>query len=385
MAGEWCERKWGDIATLEYGKSIRGYENAVGRFRVFGTNGPIGWHDNALCPHPGVIVGRKGAYRGIHFSHEPFFVIDTAFYVEPKEALDPRWIYYTLLTCDINGMDSGSAIPSTSRESFYHLPVHVPPLAEQRAIAHILGTLDDKIELNRRMNETLEAIARAFFKSWFVDFDPVRAKVEGRDPGLPKHIVDLFPDSFEDSELREIPKGWAATRWGTLTTLEYGKSLSGYAGGTGAYPVFGTNGRIGKHSVPLCKHPGIIIGRKGAYRGVHFCDTPFFVIDTAFYIEPSRPVELRWAYYELLRHDINSMDSGSAIPSTSREDFYSLPVLSPPFEVQRAFASFLSPFWARQKQSDETSRSLAALRGSLLPKLISGELRVPSNLESLCR
>ncbi len=79
---------------------------------------------------------------------------------------------------------------------------------EQRAIAHILGTLDDKIELNRRMNETLEAMARALFKSWFVDFDPVRAKAEGRDPGLPKPLADLFPDSFEDSELGEIPKGW---------------------------------------------------------------------------------------------------------------------------------------------------------------------------------
>ncbi len=84
-----------------------------------------------------------------------------------------------------------------------------PPLAEQRAIAHILGTLDDKIELNRRMNETLEAMARALFKSWFVDFDPVRAKAEGRDPGLPKPLADLFPDSFEDSELGEIPEGWA--------------------------------------------------------------------------------------------------------------------------------------------------------------------------------
>ena len=81
-------------------------------------------------------------------------------------------------------------------------------ISEQRAIAHILGTLDDKIELNRRMNETLEAMARAIFKSWFVDFDPVRAKAEGRDPGLPKHIADLFPDRFEDSELGEIPAGW---------------------------------------------------------------------------------------------------------------------------------------------------------------------------------
>ncbi|MBK7977449.1 MAG: restriction endonuclease subunit S [Deltaproteobacteria bacterium] len=89
------------------------------------------------------------------------------------------------------------------------LPIVLPPRSERERITQILGTLDDKIELNRRMNETLEAMARALFKSWFVDFDPVRAKAEGRDLGLPKHLADLFPDSFVDSELGEIPKGWS--------------------------------------------------------------------------------------------------------------------------------------------------------------------------------
>ena len=225
------------------------------------------------------------------------------------------------------------------------------------------------------MNETLEAMARALFKSWFVDFDPVRAKAEGRDTGLPKPLADLFPDSFEDSELGEIPEGWSATKWGALATLEYGKSLSGYAGNSGAYPVYGTNGKIGSHSAPLCDHPGIIVGRKGAYRGVHFCNTPFFVIDTGFYVKPKAPTELRWAYYEILRQDINSMDSGSAIPSTSREDFYNLPVVYPPYDVQKAFVRLLKPCWSRQDQNDRESHTLATLRDSLLPKLVSGELR----------
>ena len=176
VAGKWKEERWGDLATLEYGRALRGYDTSQGAFRVFGTNGPIGWHDEALYAHPSVIVGRKGAYRGIHYSAEPFFVIDTAFYLKPKVEMDVRWAYYELLTQDIDLMDSGSAIPSTSREEFYSLPVLVPPLPEQRAIAHVLGTLDDKIELNRRMNETLEAMAHALFKSWFIDFDPVRAK-----------------------------------------------------------------------------------------------------------------------------------------------------------------------------------------------------------------
>src|SRR3990170_5637489 len=207
MAGEWRDLRWGDLATLEYGRALRSYDTSSGRFRVFGTNGPM------------------GAYRGVHYSSAPFFVIDTAFYLEPKVEMDLRWAYYELLTQDINGMDSGSAIPSTSREAFYSLPVRVPPPDEQRAIARILGTLDDKIELNRRMNVTLEAMARAIFKSWFVDFYPVRAKSEGRDPGLPKNIADLFPDRFEDCELGEIPAGWNVVVLEELATIQGGKQL----------------------------------------------------------------------------------------------------------------------------------------------------------------
>ena len=119
--------------------------------------------------------------------------------------MDVRWAYYELLTQNINEMDSGSAIPSTSRDEFYGLPVLVPPLPEQRAIAHILGTLDDKIELNRRMNETLEAMARALFKDWFVDFGPTRAKIEGRDPYLAPEIWDLFPYKLDENGK---PEGW---------------------------------------------------------------------------------------------------------------------------------------------------------------------------------
>jgi type I restriction enzyme S subunit len=299
-----------------------------------------------------------------------------------EKKIYPKFLFALLRTDvvqeQIEQMHVGTLIPHYKKGDFDKLLLLIPERNVQEFVGDMYFDFSAKIELNRRMNETLEAMARALFKSWFVDFDPVRARMGGAKnlSPLQKYITDLFPDSFEESELGEIPKGWRATRWGELVTLEYGKGLSGYNGEVGAYPVYGTNGRIGRHSEPLCKHAGIIIGRKGAYRGVHFCDEPFFVIDTAFYVEPKRPVELRWAYYELLRQDINSMDSGSAIPSTSREDFYSLPVLAPQLEVQQAFAQFLNPVWARQKQNEEESRTLATLRDTLLPKLISGELRV---------
>ncbi len=208
IESSWTEARWGDLVTLEYGRALRNYQHTSGRYRVFGTNGPIGSHDEPLCRHPTVVIGRKGANRGIHYSPDPCFVIDTAFYLKPKTNIDTRWAYYQLLTVDINGMDSGSAIPSTSRGSFYQLPVSVPPIHEQQKIARILGTLDDKIELNRRMSMTLEEMAHALFKSWFVDFDPVHAKAEGRPSGLPPDFDALFPESFQPSELGPIPEGW---------------------------------------------------------------------------------------------------------------------------------------------------------------------------------
>ena len=296
---------------------------------------------------------------------------------------DPLFIYYNLSTRkeEFRSAAGGSAQPILNKSSFGRFEILLPEPHEQLAISSVLGTLDDKIELNRKMNEMLEAMARALFKSWFVDFDPVRAKAEGRDPGLPAYIAALFPDAFVESPLGPVPRGWNITTWGTVATLEYGKSLSGYDTETGIYPVYGTNGRIGTCSKPLCPYPGVIIGRKGAYRGVHYSPSPFFVIDTGFYVAPKIPIELRWAYYELLRLDIDSMDSGSAIPSTSREDFYSLPVVVPPHKVQQQYTRLMEPIWQRQVQNLQASAVLANLRDSLLPKLISGEVRVPASKE----
>ena len=132
--------------------------------------------------------------------------------LRPLPGLDPDFLPYLVLGNKnrlLNLVDlAGHGTGRLNSEELKALNVQLPSEAEQRAIAHILGTLDDKIELNRRRNETLEAMARALFKSWFVDFDPVRAKMEGRDPALPKHIADLFPDRFVNSELGEIPEGW---------------------------------------------------------------------------------------------------------------------------------------------------------------------------------
>jgi type I restriction enzyme S subunit len=204
----------------------------------------------------------------------------------------------------------GAVFDSLKCADIPNFKMPLPPLAEQKAIAAVLGALDDKIELNRRMNATLEAMARALFQSWFVDFDPVRAKLDGRKPeGLDKATAALFPSHLAHEAGVAVPQGWSQKRWGDIATLEYGKSLRDYRKSGGRYRVYGTNGTIGFHDEALCDGAGIVIGRKGAYRGVHYSPDPFFVIDTTFFLKPKAPMDLRWAYYELLRFDINSMDS----------------------------------------------------------------------------
>lgn len=394
MAGEWEERKWGEIATLEYGKGLRGYEDAAGPYRVYGTNGPIGWTDAPLCMHEGVVVGRKGAYRGIHYSDKPFFAIDTAFYLEPKEDIDMRWAYYCLLTYDINRMDSGSAIPSTSREAFYRLPVRVPPPDEQQAIACILGALDDKIELNRRMSRTLEETARAIFKSWFVDFDPVRAKATGQHPpGMKPEIAALFPDAFVDSELGRIPEGWEAAALSEIATFLNGLALQNYA-------------PLDSDALPVIKIAQL---RKGDTQGADLASADIggdYIVrdgDIVFSWSGSLVCRLwtggagalnqhlfkvtsdaypQWFCYFWVHEHLPEFVRIAAGKATTmghirRHHLDEAQVIVPSPALLARASGAMGPLLDASIQCALETRTLAQLRDTLLPRLISGDLPIP--------
>lgn len=159
---EWADTTWGEIAELRYGKALSRERTGGGSTEVFGTNGPIGWTDQPpLFSGPRPVVGRKGAYRGVHLARGDAWVIDTAFWLEPRSGVDPLWAYHALRIADINGLGSGSAIPSTTRGDFYAMSVRLPPAHEQRAIADVLSALDDKIAANAGMSTVLESLALA--------------------------------------------------------------------------------------------------------------------------------------------------------------------------------------------------------------------------------
>ena len=209
MSSDWYKMPFSDFISLQRGHDLPEQERKRGNVPILGSFGVTGWHNKALAKAPGLTIGRSGASFGTAtYTERDYFPLNTTLYATDFKGNHPRFAYYFAKHFDFSAYNSGSAQPSLNRNFINPVEVRIPPLAEQKAIAHILGTLDDKIELNRKTNETLEAMAKALFKSWFVDFDPVRAKAEGRPTGLPAEISDLFPDSFEDSELGEIPSGW---------------------------------------------------------------------------------------------------------------------------------------------------------------------------------
>ena len=297
-----------------------------------------------------------------------------------------EYVYYDLSRRkhELRLMASGSAQPILNKGHFSQVKIEMPEPVEQRAIAHILGSLDDKIELNRQMNRTLEKMAQAIFKSWFIDFDPVRAKAEGRDPGLPKEIADLFPDSFEDSEIGLVPEGWQVESLGNLLELAYGKGLRAQDRRPGTVAVYGSNGQVGWHDEKLVKGPGIVVGRKGNPGIVTWVPTDFFPIDTTFYVVPKGNYRSLYFLFHVLRaHDLQALAADSAVPGLNRNLAYMSQQVVPPPSVLVVFDRFVTPLYDRMRVGIRQNYRLAGLRDTLLPNLLSGELEVPDAVKAL--
>jgi type I restriction enzyme S subunit len=323
-----------------------------------------------------------------------------------REDISSVYVYYSLSTrqSEIQHIGSGgSAVPILNKGHFSQLEIVLPPLKEQQAIAHILGTLDDKIELNRQMNRTLEDIARAIFKSWFVDFDPVRAKMEGRWrrgqslPGLPAHLYDLFPDRLVDSELGEIPEGWRVGTLGDVAasprrSLQPGEirpdtpyiALEHMPRQCIALSEWGTGNRVESNKFEF-KTGEILFGKLRPYfhkvgvapvDGV--CSTDIVVAT------PRRPTWFGFVLGHVSSVEFveytNAGSTGTKMPRTSWSDMARYKLVLPPEPVAAAFTGLDRPFIEQIIGRIHESRTLAALRDTLLPKLISGELRLPAAL-----
>ncbi len=288
------------------------------------------------------------------------------------------WLNSPLIQSYIHGRRDGSVAQRLNVSTIRLLPVSFPTLSEQQSIATILGALDDKIELNRQMNHTLEQMAQALFKSWFVDFDPVVAKAAGKKPfGMSDEVAALFPDRFVDSEMGAIPKGWEIKLVKDLIELAYGKALPAKKRLGGDIPVFGSNGQVGWHNKALVKGPCIVIGRKGNAGKICWTPNDFFPIDTTFYVVLiDENIKMIFLYYWLSNLDFESIIGDSAVPGLNRDMAYTFKGIVANRPCIVAFYELAHQWFEMISNNEQEIGLLSTTRDSLLPKLLSGEIRI---------
>jgi len=294
----------------------------------------------------------------------------------------------------------GSTVIMITKDAIENHSCLLPSPVEQKAIAHILGTLDDKIELNRKTNETLEAMAKALFKSWFVDFDPVRAKAEGRPTGLPAEVSDLFPDSFEDSELGEIPSGWQCCSFTQLVDVISGgtpkTSIDEYW--NGSIPWFSvvdapsgsdcwviqteksiTSQGLDNCSSKLLPTGTTIISARGTVGKVCLTGKDMAMNQSCYGLRSKAANGEYFCFYltKSLVEILEARAHGSVFSTITRDTLDGVSTISPPMEVIQSFNGIAEALLGKIKNNLEDNRILSNQRDALLPKLISGEIRIP--------
>jgi len=318
-----------------------------------------------------------------------------------RQKVDPLFAFYWFsspwMVEYINNRNTGSSVPLINLSILRSLPLPLPPLSEQRAIAHVLGTLDDKIELNRRMNQTLEAMAQALFKSWFVDFDPVRAKAEGRRPaGMDEEMAAMFPDEFEESELGEIPKGWKVSKLGEVVAINEHNITQDYSYQNIDYiDISSVNvGRLEattnyelkdapSRAKRLVSHGDTIWScvrpNRKSFLYIHQ-PSPNLVVSTGFVVLTPKAVTpcylYAWVTTDLFVEYLSYNADGSAYPAIRPDRFAYSDILLPSIQLLKQFEQQVRPIRDRIAHNERESINLATIRDLLLPKLLSGEIRV---------
>ena len=346
-------------------------------------------HQNSIVKKGDVVFTAYGTIGQVSYvpensNYDTYIASQRQFFLRPDPSiLDPIFLTYYFRSREgrhlLLSNSSQVGVPSIASPTSFlkSLELPIPSIDCQKAVAHILATLDNKIELNRKTNKTLGGIAKALFKSWFVDFDPVRAKAEGRPTGLPDEISELFPDSFEESELGEIPSGWNVVGLSHYLLLQRGFDLPAKKRIKGAYPVVAASGISSSHNSPMAKAPGVVTGRSGVLGNVFYVQQDFFPLNTTLWAKEFYSATPLFGYFILGTIDFSAFNAGSAVPTLNRNHLGSLRFASPPDLLIRHFTKIAVPLMESLDLNSKQVVTLEQIRDAVLPRLISGELRVP--------
>ena len=399
--GEWREYSLGEL-TSNFDAiriPVNQRDRRPGPYPYYGASGIVDHVDGFLFDGEYLLIAEDGENLRKRTSpiailaNGKFWVNNHAHIVRGNSKANTHFLKYALSILDISGFLTGSTMPKLTQGNMNRISLLVPPLPEQNAIAHILGTLDDKIELNRRMNQTLEEMARAIFKDWFIDFGPTRAKMEGREPYLPEDVWDHFPDSLVDSELGPIPDGWEVEALGECFNLTMGQSPPGR--------TYNENGE----GLPFFQGRTDFGFRYPDNR--RFCSEPKRLAeedDTLVSVRaPVGDINMAWEKccigrgVAALRHKSGSSSytyhsawavqqqiqqyehTGTVFGAINKRQFESLLSVQPPCEATRQFESLVSPLDSHIRSNVAESRNLTYQRDTLLPKLMAGKLELTTD------
>lgn len=402
MESEWRSRRLGDVVTLKRGYDLPNQSRIAGPIPIVSSSGVSGTHNEAKVRGPGVVTGRYGTIGQVHYIEGEFWPLNTTLYVQDFKGNHPRFVKYLLDTVDFHQFSDKAAVPGINRNHLHEATVALPSLAEQRRISEILAMLERRIENLRKTNSTLEAIAQALFKSWFVDFDPVRAKAEGREPeGMDAATVALFPSEFEDSELGLIPKGWSVDEIGRVVSCVGGatpstkdesfwvdgvhhwatpKDLSGLQA-----PMLTTTERlitdagVERISSGVLPTGTLLLSSRAPIGYLAIATIPtainqgFIAMPPGGLLPPSYLLFWTKMNMELIKQKAN----GSTFMEISKAAFRTIKVCVPSREAIAAFTQIANPLLARIELNEHRKAMLAETRDTLLPRLISGKLRLP--------
>ena len=396
MRSDWEDKKISDLCEFIYGKNLPAKKrNSGGSIPVYGSNGVTGYHDEAYVNEPGLIIGRKGTVGSVEFCDKPFWPIDTTFFIPESSVDNISYLYYLFKSIEFKRVSADSAVPGLNRDAAYSIKVKIPHNPNDRtAIVDVLQVLDNRIKLSIQMCETLEKIASALFKSWFVDFDPVIAKMEGRTPkGMAADLLALFPDSFEESELGEIPKGWEVKAMDEIADFLNGLALQKYPAVEGQpyLPVIkiaeinrGITQQTSKASTDIPKKyiiddGDVLFSWSGSLTAILWPYGKGALNQHLFKVTSSKYPKwfyYQWVWQHLPFYRMIAASKATTMGHIKRQHLSETKAYVPSALLLKEADKIFAPMLSRIVDLGTEIRCLSNMRDTLLPKLISGELRV---------
>lgn len=426
MSHNWRTTTLGNFLEFKRGYDLPAQNRKPGPFPIVSSSGISDYHENAMVKGPGVVTGRYGTIGEVFFVNSDFWPLNTTLYVNDFKGNDPLFTYYLLKTLDYQKFSDKAAVPGINRNDLHRIEINIPTnIGEQRRVAGILRLLDAKVELNHQICATLEEIARTIFRSWFVDFDPVRAKIaakaEGRDPEraamaaisgktdaeldsiLPEvytplaQTAALFPDSFVESDIGPVPEDWQIKPIGECAEILGGSTPSttdsSFWDGEirWATPkdlsrlnspiLLNTERRITETGLStissgLLPQGTILMSSRAPIGYLAITTIPVAINQGFIALKPTRGIPeyflFHWVQANLDK--IKARANGSTFLEISKSSFRSIPALIPNPLILSAFKNIVAPMFKRMVLAEEESLVLATTRDSLLPKLLAGEL-----------